>query len=196
MWRTRWLVRLLHAPSRLLYVGVWLVLLLSAQARAQTMEPPGIPEHPSQRYLRAGSIMLGLAGASTALAAGLLPTQPQNSWGEGAGVAHAGCAVVYGFDGVVKLVRARRISRAAQRHSVGTDRAPDGMLWFNFASTAGATVMGVTLAAVPGDDFVRGVGVSVAAHGAWLFSYAIAQLVRVHRGKSTWMARRPGAISF
>jgi hypothetical protein len=196
MMRRRWrLVCLPNVLVRGLLAGAWLILM-AAQAHAQAADPPLVPEHPSHRFVRSGSIMLGLAGASTAVAAGLLPTQPHDSWGKGVGIGHAVCALGYMFDGTMRLIHARGVSRAVRQGTWSLETASSWALWFNLSGAASLSAAGAVLAAWPGSDARRGVGVAAVAHGAWLLSFAIVQVARVRRGKPTWMAHQPGVLRF
>lgn len=164
-----------------------------AQALAQSPEPSLLPEDPSQRFVRTGSIAIGLSAASTAVAAGLLPTQPKESLGRGVGIGHAMFAGVYAFSGVMNLIGARRMSR---RGGPAMTRNATWVYWVNFGASAGLTSMGALVAALPISDDDRGVGITFAAHGSWFLTYAIVQLVKARRGRITWMAAEHGAIRF
>jgi hypothetical protein len=176
--------------------------VLAAHVQAQSVEPSLLPEDPSQRFVRSGSILLGLSAASTVLATSLMPTQPEDSWGQGIGVGHAIFAAGYAVDGVLHLINARRIARATRRSEATRRNRPvmasshRWVLWFNFGTAAALTGIGVALSAVPGSDADRGTGVTVVAHGSWLFALAISHLGKRRRGHITWMAQRPGVLQF
>lgn len=111
-------------------------------------------------------------------------------------MAHAVFAGGYAFDGVMRLVHARRIHRASRRNRPLMTSSHRWVLWANFGAYATLTGVGALIMALPGNDADRGVGVSFVAHGSWLVSLAISHLVKTRRGRITWMARQLGALQF